>query len=495
MIDEYLRNIIKETLEEIQQDRIGNVNIRLASQLLNDPNNEVVWKVFPSENEDSMFSYGNSAEWFNTGEGNYHGTGVYCFYEPYGAQKRCGGAKIGNKIMKCIVRGGFKDFLILDGRMAMKYYKTDDIRTQLNYLYQDERLKNSILSVYTNVNGGSTKVHFNRTTGFLSKALFEKFGDKIRNGLTKGVVYNGSNDPHAVLVFNPRDVVPIAVTNEKVLNKSGNDFDGWKIRFTDELYNRICNEKDFFSYGEKLKAQGRIRSYSKIPPQNDCLFVTMPNGKQSAYNISLNKFVSEYGFDQCMGWETRKVMKNGEEYSFQVLPVVTDKKGFLLRYNPKGENYVFYNEGKTFKPYMSLKDYDLSHKQTLNEGSWGYEPLESDSALDFKGDIINNVFNECLEAVNGRYKGELISDKNTRATAQWDGIGNFMFFVEKLYKDFPIFNRDNEKWIKDCKQAFKDVRSNHGWIESWDKPEKMRKTIKEVEEEFDKLIKKAKEEW
>ena len=129
-------------------------NVNLASSLLSDNNNVTLWRVFHSESEDSIFKNGFTSEYFGDGEGSFHGVGLYSFYKPYGAEKRCGGRLIGDKIMKCVLLNGFTDFLILDKPIAMKYYNSDDIRTQLNYLYSDKKLSNAISEVYRKITGG-----------------------------------------------------------------------------------------------------------------------------------------------------------------------------------------------------------------------------------------------------------------------------------------------------------------------------------------------------
>ena len=105
-----IKRIIKEAFMEAAESA---QNDGFAKKLLADRNNEVVWRLFHHETENSIFQNGYSSEYFGDGEGSYHGVGVYAFYEPYGAQKRFGGEKIGDKIMKCVLLGGFKDFLIV----------------------------------------------------------------------------------------------------------------------------------------------------------------------------------------------------------------------------------------------------------------------------------------------------------------------------------------------------------------------------------------------
>lgn len=360
-------NIISESIIRVLKEDEDKSNISLANSLLNNSNNQVLWRVFFSKTEKSIFENGYTSEYFGDGEGSYHGTGVYAFYKPIGAQKRVGGPTIGDKIMKCVLINGFKDFLILDGPMAIKYYNSDDIRVQLNHLYNDKTLINNITNEYIKLKG-STKLSFNSTTGYISKGLYEKFKNKLRAGISRGVVYNGNNDPFACVIYNPREIIPIAVTNERTYH--GNDFKSWNYELTNDLYEKITTILDYHSYGERLKAMNLIRDYSKQPPVNNCMNIILPNGKPSLYDVLKKEFISKQGFEQCFSWQT---IDNGENGQVNVLPVKVNGSIFYLKENKKNGKYYFYEKIDDYEQVISLKTYDsLVNKEqevkTLNEG-------------------------------------------------------------------------------------------------------------------------------
>ncbi|MDY5853681.1 MAG: hypothetical protein SPK28_05590, partial [Bacilli bacterium] len=141
-----LRHIIKESGNGLNPIANNDSNT-VAEQLMNDPNNEICWRCFFSATENSIFENGFSSDYFGDGEGSMYGNGVYAFYKPYGAQKRVR-STVGDKIMKCVVLGGFKDFLIFDSEIAMKYYKTDDIMFQLQYFFSDNKSDEYIEQMY-----------------------------------------------------------------------------------------------------------------------------------------------------------------------------------------------------------------------------------------------------------------------------------------------------------------------------------------------------------
>ena len=365
-----IKKIIKEAFYEVVNSQLQNDDTNLVNSLLKDKNNVVLWRVFHHETEDSIFNNGYSSEYFGDGEGSYHGTGVYSFYEPFGAQKRVGGHKIGDKIMKCVLLGGFKDFLILDGGVAMKYYGSDDIRTQLNHLYSgDQELINAIAYKYREIKG-DFKLHHNATTGYISKALYETFKDKLRKGKTRGVVYNGGNDPHACLTFNPREIIPIAVTDERVMSNRY-DFSGWKVKLTKDLFEKNQKVLDFYSYGRRLKAEGKILDFAKVPPVNDCILVKLKNGKNTMYNVVDDIFVSEHGFDKCFGWEEYNIPSgDGDVKTYYFLPVIIGRKEYYIKQNKRDGRYYFYSKENDFNYIMSLSEYDKKYgveKRAVNE--------------------------------------------------------------------------------------------------------------------------------
>lgn len=333
--------LTEQQIEYIKKSRLNEnyVNsspesIRLADQLFNDPNTYTLWRCYWKKDEESIFKYGMTSDWIGAGEGSYHGDGVYAFTEPFGAQKRVGTGGVGDSIMKGVLRNKLRNFLILDGDIAERYYGNHDIRTQVNALYTDEAFKAEFIRFYYNTltyNGYSNgyEIPHKRTTGFISKALWDKFHTKLGTGKCRGVVYNGSQDPHACLIYNPKDFIPICVTNERRLNASGRDFDNWEVKITQETLSNINNVGDYHSFGERLRAEGLIKSYTKVPPKFGFLRVTLNNGKTSYYDTENKKLVSKFGFDNTINFSKDSdgtiscpcsVNVNGRVLNFIIVP-------------------------------------------------------------------------------------------------------------------------------------------------------------------------------
>lgn len=304
---------VRLTEQQIEYIKKGTLNenyvnsspesIQLANQLFSDPNNLTLWHLDDRAVTDSIFKYGYSADWYGKGEGSYHGKGLYAFWRPYGAQLRWGTGGVGNCIKKGVLKNGFKNFLIIEGDIAEKYYHSYDIRTQVNYLYSKfPDFKNAFLKEYVSV-VGSYEVPHKRSTGYILKNLWEAFHEKLKlGGIVRGVVYNGGHDPDACLIFNPREFIPICYTEERYLNSSKTDFNNWIVRVTPELLDKLEKFDDYYYYGEMLKTEGVIRDYAQIPPVFGFLRVTLKNNKTSYYDIRNKKLVSKFGFDSTINF-------------------------------------------------------------------------------------------------------------------------------------------------------------------------------------------------
>ena len=371
-----LKHIIKES-ENGLNPIANNDSNKVASQLMHDPNNKICWRCFDSATENSIFENGFSSDYFGDGEGSMYGNGVYAFYKPYGAQKRVGTGGVGDKIMKCVVLGGFKDFLIFESNIAREYYGTDDIRAQLRYFFPN----NNIEQMYQDCKRaaesepGSVMMSKNiyERSAPMARQMFSTQRGKYRKDVLaskcRGILYNGGQDPNAFVLFNPREIIPISTTNEKKLPfSSATDFSGWTNKVTAELVEKVERIKDFYTVGENLKARHLIKSYSKIAPEYDCLPVVLLNGRQSLYDISEERFVSKRGFDLMFGWEASK------DFNRIVLPIMIGNNKFYIVKHPKYGYIICQGVKKPgFERVMSLDEYDANglnkngDKQQLNE--------------------------------------------------------------------------------------------------------------------------------
>lgn len=328
-----------------------NNNLQLANGLLNDSNNLVLWHCYLKRNENVFFSYGLTAEWFAKKDLADHGLGVYAFYTPEGAQKKCEAQK-GYAVMKGVLRGKFNNFLILDNELAVQYYGNGDIRTQAEVLFSDNDFKNQFLSYFYQIIGS---YELKTIIGDISKALYNKFKTKLRIGKVRGIVYNSEQAPHACIIYNPREFVPISVTTERTLNASERDFDNWEIKVNDEMLAHIAKFPDYYSYGERLKVEGLIKDYTAFPPQYGFIRIKLKNGRSSFYDINTNKIISQYGFNQTIGFSKDRdgtiecACSNNDNNFFYIVPY--DGEYYVCTLNKHTNEYIPHPRISTLDEY------------------------------------------------------------------------------------------------------------------------------------------------
>lgn len=326
-----------------------NNNLQLASRLLNDSNNLVLWHCYLKRNENIFFSYGITAEWFTKKELSDHGQGVYAFFKPDGAQKKCEAQK-GYAVMKGVLLGKFNNFLIFDSELAKQYYGNSDIRTQAEVLFTENDFKNQFLSYFYQICGSYELTNICD----ISKALYNKFKTKLRIGKVRGIVYNNEQAPHACIIFNPREFVPISVTTERILNTSGKDFDSWEIKVNDKMLAYIAKFPDYYSYGERLKAEGLIKDYSAFPPQYGFIRIKLKNGRLSFYDVNANKIISQYGFNQTIGFSkdkdgTIECACSNNNHTFYIVP--HDGEYYVCMLNKDKNEYIPHPQISTLDEY------------------------------------------------------------------------------------------------------------------------------------------------
>jgi len=127
-----------------------------------------------------------------------------------------------------------------------------------------------------------------------------------------------------------------------------------------------------------------------------------------------------------------------------------------------------------------------SLNQYITEGSWGYNPMDGDSPLDFRSELVDNLFtkivNEFETALNG--------DK-TSVGRVWDCIGVGMQFLEILSPKMVFLfenNRIENRFVNLCKNGFQYLRSQEEWLNGWSDKDKICKGIDKAENDLDKLV-------
>lgn len=141
----------------------------------------------------------------------------------------------------------------------------------------------------------------------------------------------------------------------------------------------------------------------------------------------------------------------------------------------------------------------------LNEGAWGYEPMQSDSVLDADGAIRDKlkelIYDSCYDDVKRARKEEKDFDKGN---IYWNVVG----IIEKYFEELPkldsfkdekgqehyymwwcLIHDKKKSIIKLYKEAVDFLCSSDEWINEWEKPDKMRKSLKKRKKTLDRYYK------
>ena len=132
------------------------------------------------------------------------------------------GLKYGNVILKCVINGGWKNFLIFDGRLAKQVYGDrwrvlDQIDTIIKDENSREELKNyakKYLSyeLYDPRNDGLGRTNHIIFNMFQTADGVRKWTNFFRRNGVRGCIYHGHGDRYCFVCYDFTEVVPIAVS-------------------------------------------------------------------------------------------------------------------------------------------------------------------------------------------------------------------------------------------------------------------------------------------
>ena len=445
----------------INESERSNKAKELADNLLNNPNNEPIWKVIHSDNTKSIFTNGYTSEYRGQGEGSYHGEGTYVFVKPQGAAKRCGTGGVGDLITKGVLVGGFKGFIILISELAEKYYGTSDLRYQLKLFYGedmvDEIYQECVKVARENNCAIMSSFKNGRFNGPISAAVLStnaggrrfkpaKYRDLTLKSNVRGIVYNGGNDPYAAVIFDARSVIPLAITHNRELNKRTGDFDNWEYLVSDEMLDSYKKFKDYFPDAQRLLTQGKIKDYLEQPPRYGLMRVTLKNGKTSFFDTENKIMVSEVGFDEIY-------MPEEDDGFITITVAINTKKGKRNLYIVKNDNeYILCKrDGFNFTPIMRMSQYDKQYmsKNNLTESIVvEHTPEEKDSKKDFKN----------ITGFDG--DAEVIYHR-TNDLKSTEGIGEYGFSYEYTGKNGEYFGHGlyTTPYLDVCNNVLRDFGS------------------------------------
>jgi len=127
----------------------------------------------------------------------------------------------------------------------------------------------------------------------------------------------------------------------------------------------------------------------------------------------------------------------------------------------------------------TLKDY------IIMEGTFGYEPYDSDGFADSRYEIYNMIFDE----ITKRFKAV----KDNYASHLWDNIGLALYYTTLLANSKQgLGNTDNFKAMDEqVLNAFSIIEKDEKWINDWRDPGKIVNGIAKAKTDWENIKKKT----
>lgn len=112
----------------------------------------------------------------------------------------------------------------------------------------------------------------------------------------------------------------------------------------------------------------------------------------------------------------------------------------------------------------------------INEGAWGYSPMDNDQSLDFQNEMMEKDF-----------LPDIIKKAKT-IDNEWTWLGPVIFLLNS-YEDTEVASSDEYKEACDlCLKGCDNLMKNEDFIKSWDDKEKIKKALEHVKKRVNELI-------
>ena len=262
-----------------------------------------------------ILGHGFSREWASENDknqrgGSWYGIGVYgspILGEPYNAwnddMKNAGairlstypgdkkdGLKYGKVILKCVILGGWNNFLIFDKTLAQAVYKQNwEIENQIRQIFGDSASSdgNYLLKELQRHGVGHFRYDAyqdrgDARTGEALQGLFrtgvgspeyEKWEKFFREHGVRGAVYHGGNDGYAFVCYNFSEVVPISVSydNGKTFTTNAQSWSDRSGNYETKGIDWECTHDRLLSGGDPVNKIGHLyKEVFRIPKMVSC---------------------------------------------------------------------------------------------------------------------------------------------------------------------------------------------------------------------------------
>jgi hypothetical protein len=132
---------------------------------------------------------------------------------------------------------------------------------------------------------------------------------------------------------------------------------------------------------------------------------------------------------------------------------------------------------------MKRNSGDLFESYYLNEGAWGENPLESDSALDMRDNIYKKLISSLIRELNSRFN----SEDESRGAVAYDIIGNIQLYLTLLSPLIEFIDNNLKKKIVNLyMECIEICQNDENWMNEW-KDDSRKKVTEFLENAKDKL--------
>ena len=114
-------------------------------------------------------------------------------------------------------------------------------------------------------------------------------------------------------------------------------------------------------------------------------------------------------------------------------------------------------------------------KKHLNEGAWGYQPLENDSVLDIRDKLIKENNEKFLKEIKRLVKGS--------SNDAWYAIGLCQFLIDLHIKMDIQWALEKDEIFEVYEIALRKV-DDETWFNTWANPEEIRDSVIQQKEEL-----------
>lgn len=118
----------------------------------------------------------------------------------------------------------------------------------------------------------------------------------------------------------------------------------------------------------------------------------------------------------------------------------------------------------------------LAGRQLVKEGTWGVDPMDSDSAMDDRSVIIQQTFGKIVDLFR------LCQD----LTSKWGMVGNSIEFAKALKGKYFM---SHVKEVKaECLETIQAIEKDEDWLSGWKHPEEIKAQVEKTKKELETVF-------